>query len=70
MTRPISWVIGFLLEASNLAAFILSQDRPEWGDHAGDWKNGGRPKDSMTKELRDQVKDGTIDWEKVLGHKE
>lgn len=57
-------------EASNLAAFILSQDRPEWEDHAGDWKNGGRPKDSMTKELRDQVKDGTIDWEKVLGHKE
>ena len=53
-------------EASNLAAFVLSQDRPEWGDHAGDWPGGGAPKDSMTKELRQKVKDGTINWEEIL----
>ena len=53
-------------EASNLAAFVLSQDRPEWGDHAGDWPGGGAPKDSMTKELRQQIKDGTINWEEIL----
>ncbi|MGM0897990.1 MAG: c-type cytochrome [Bacillota bacterium] len=54
-------------EASDLAAFILSQDRPEWEHHDQDWPNGNRPPDAMTKERRDQVKDGTIDWESVLG---
>ncbi|MCM3744265.1 c-type cytochrome [Sporosarcina luteola] len=54
-------------EAADLAAFILSQDRPEWKGHDKDWPKGNRPTDVMTKELRDQVKDGTIDWEKVLG---
>ena len=57
-------------EASDLAAFILSQDRPEWKNHDKDWPNGGRPTDIMTKELRDQVKDGTIDWDEVLGKNE
>lgn len=54
-------------EAADLAAFILSQDRPEWKGHDDDWPKGNRPPDVMTKELRNQVKDGTIDWEKVLG---
>ena len=54
-------------EASDLAAFILSQDRPEWEGHEQDWPKGNRPPDAMTKERRDQVKDGTIDWNEVLG---
>ncbi|HSJ37543.1 MAG TPA: c-type cytochrome [Planococcus sp. (in: firmicutes)] len=54
-------------EASDLAAFVLSQDRPEWGGHDQDWPNGDRPPDIMTKDRRDQVKDGTIDWNEVLG---
>ena len=54
-------------DASDLAAFVLSQDRPEWRGHEKDWPNGDRPPDSMTKERRDQVKDGTIDWNEVLG---
>ena len=54
-------------QAADLAAFILSQDRPEFDRHDGDWPGGGSPSDSMTKELRDQVKDGTINWEEVLG---
>lgn len=54
-------------EAGDLAAYILSQDRPEWKNHDKDWPNGGRPSDIMTKELRQQVQDGTIDWDEVLG---
>ncbi|WP_342514041.1 c-type cytochrome [Sporosarcina sp. FSL K6-1522] len=54
-------------EASDLAAFILSQDRPEWENHDKDWPNGNRPTDIMTKERRQQVQDGTIDWDEVLG---
>ncbi|MEK5040416.1 c-type cytochrome [Sporosarcina sp. FSL K6-3457] len=54
-------------EASDLAAFILSQDRPEWANHDKDWPNGGRPTDIMTKDLRQQAQDGTIDWDEVLG---
>lgn len=54
-------------EASDLAAFILAQDRPEWKNHDKDWPGMEPPSDIMTKERRDEVKDGTIDWEKVLG---
>ena len=54
-------------ESSDLAAYILSQDRPEWKNHAKDWPHGGRPSDIMTKDKRDAIKDGTIDWNEVLG---
>jgi len=54
-------------EASDLAAYLLSQDRPEWKNHDKDWSTGNRPTDIMTKDLRQQVKDGTIDWDEVLG---
>lgn len=54
-------------ESSDLAAYILAQDRPEWKNHDKDWPGGNRPTDIMTKERRDEVKDGTIDWEEVLG---
>ena len=57
-------------EASDLAAYILSQDRPEWENHDKDWPDGGRPNDIMTKERRDQVKDGTINWDEVLAKPE
>lgn len=54
-------------EASDLAAFILSQERPEWKNHDKDWPAGDRPSDIMNQEKRDQIKDGTIDWNEVLG---
>ena len=57
-------------EVADVSAFILSQDRPSFEHHDGDWPNGGRPTDSMTQERRDEIKAGTIDWEEVLGHKE
>ncbi|MFF5994956.1 c-type cytochrome [Lysinibacillus sp. KU-BSD001] len=53
-------------EASDLAAYILSQDRPEWKNHDKDWPNGGKPSDIMTKERREQVQNGTINWNEVL----
>ncbi|QUW20779.1 c-type cytochrome [Sporosarcina sp. Marseille-Q4063] len=56
-------------EAANIAAYVLSQDRPEWQGHDDDWPNGGGPTDIMTKELREQVKNDTIDWDKVLGER-
>lgn len=54
-------------EASDIAAYILSQDRPEWTNHDKDWPGMEAPTDTMTKERRDQVKDGTINWDEVLG---
>lgn len=54
-------------EAADIAAYILSQDRPEWANHDKDWPDMESPSDIMTKERRDQVQDGTIDWDEVLG---
>ncbi|WP_274310095.1 c-type cytochrome [Solibacillus daqui] len=53
-------------EASDLAAYILTQDRPEWGKHDKDWPKGDKPSDIMTKERREQAQNGTIDWAEVL----
>ena len=53
-------------EVADVSAFILSQDRPSFAKHEGDWPNGGRPNDTMNQERRDEVKAGTIDWESVL----
>ena len=54
-------------EAADLAAFILSQDRPEWKNHDRDFPGIKRPSDVMDKEKRQQVKDGTINWPEVVG---
>lgn len=52
-------------EASDLAAYILIQARPEFAHHDKDWANGA-PSDIMTKERREQGRNGTLDWEEVL----
>lgn len=49
-------------EAADIAAFILSRDRPEWGNHDTDWEDGGRPTDIITQERREQIRNGTFDW--------
>ncbi|MHA6261388.1 c-type cytochrome [Sporosarcina sp. CAU 1771] len=54
-------------EASDLAAFILSKDRDEFPNHDKDWPGKEAPTDLMTKERRDEIKNGTIDWDEVLG---
>lgn len=53
-------------DAADLAAYILSQDRPEWKGHDKDWPKGGRPSDIMTKERREQVQNGTMNWQELL----
>lgn len=52
-------------ESADLAAFILSQDRPIWDGHESDWPEGGRPTDIMDKDKRDRIKDGTFDWTEI-----
>lgn len=52
-------------EAANLAAYILSQDRPEWQGHDTDWPNGGRPTDIITKDRREKIREGTFDWTEI-----
>ncbi len=57
-----------LQEAADVSAFILSQERPEFENSDEDWPNGNGPADIMNKDKQQQVKEGSIDWEKVLGH--
>lgn len=56
-------------DAINVAAYILSHDRPEWKGHTEDWPKGGRPTDIMNKEKREQIKNGSINWEEVVSTK-
>ncbi|MEH7441413.1 c-type cytochrome [Bacillus sp. JJ1122] len=56
-------------DAINVAGYILSQDRPEFKGYEGDWPKGGRPADIMNKEKREQIKNGTIDWEAIVSAK-
>lgn len=49
-------------EAADLAAYLLSHERPEWSNHAVDWPKGGAPDDTITKERREQIRNGTFDW--------
>lgn len=52
-------------QAADLAAYILSQDRPEWEGHDTDWPNGGRPTDIMDKERRERIREGSFDWSEI-----
>lgn len=52
-------------EAADLAAYILTQDRPVWKNHDKDWANGA-PSDIMTEDRRKQAQNGTLDWEEVI----
>ncbi|WP_217589656.1 c-type cytochrome [Lentibacillus saliphilus] len=52
-------------EAADLAAFLLSHERPEWSGHDTDWPNGGRPTDIIDKERRQQIREGSFDWTEI-----
>ncbi|WHX24668.1 c-type cytochrome [Virgibacillus halodenitrificans] len=52
-------------EAADIAAFILSHERPEWKGHDTDWPNGGRPTDIITKDRREKIREGTFDWSEI-----
>lgn len=52
-------------EAADLAAYILSHERPEWEGHETDWPKGGRPTDIITKDRREKIREGTFDWAEI-----
>lgn len=52
-------------EAADIAAYLLSLERPEWDDHESDWPEGGRPDDIITKKEREQIQNGTFDWKEL-----
>lgn len=52
-------------EAADLAAYLLSHDRPEWEHHDEDWPEGGRPTDIIDQDRREQIREGTFDWTEI-----
>ncbi|WP_284139559.1 MULTISPECIES: c-type cytochrome [unclassified Virgibacillus] len=52
-------------EAADLAAYLLSHERPEWKGHDRDWPKGGRPTDIITKDRREKIREGTFDWSEI-----
>ena len=52
-------------EAADIAAFILSHERPVWRGHDTDWEAGGRPTDIITQDRREKIRNGTFDWTKL-----
>lgn len=51
-------------DAADLAAYMLSQDRPEYDGHDEDWPDG-RPTDIMDRERVKQIQDGMFDWTEI-----
>src|SRR5699024_11037071 len=52
-------------EAADIAAFLLSQDRPVWESHDDDFPHGNRPTDIITKDRREQIQKGEFDWYEI-----
>ncbi|KGX87478.1 c-type cytochrome [Pontibacillus litoralis] len=52
-------------EAADLAAYILSHERPIWEGHETDWPKGGRPTDIIDQDRRKQIREGTFDWTEI-----
>lgn len=52
-------------EAADLAAYLLSQDRPIWRGHDDDFPHGKRPSDIITQERRDAIQKGEFDWTEI-----
>ena len=52
-------------EAADIAAFMLSQDRPEFDGHDKDFPDGKKPTDIITQDRRDQIQAGEFDWSEI-----
>lgn len=54
-------------DSADLAAYLLSQERPEWKGHDDDWtrKEDDRPTDIIDKDRREAIQNGTFDWEEI-----
>lgn len=51
-------------EAADVAAYILSKDRPEWDGDDSDWPDG-KPNDFINEKERRAIEDGDFDWPQV-----
>src|SRR5699024_3650735 len=52
--------------ASDVAAYILSEDRPKWIDEASaDWTEENKPADFINAEERNSIQSGDFDWSTV-----
>lgn len=52
-------------EAADLAAYILSHERPIWEGHDTDFPGIKGPTDIIDKERREQIREGTFDWSEI-----
>ena len=52
-------------EATDIAGYILSQDRPEWKENDSKWPKGEKPVDFINKKERQEIKNGDFDWSVV-----
>ena len=48
-------------ETADIAAFLLTHERPEWKDHDDDFPHGNRPTDIITKDQREKIRLGEFD---------
>lgn len=52
-------------EAADLAAYMLSNDRPVFAGHDEDFPHGGRPTDIITQDRRELIRAGEFDWTEI-----
>lgn len=52
-------------EAADIAAYVLMHERPEWDGHDDDFPEGDGPTDIMTKDRREEIRDGEFDWTEI-----
>lgn len=51
-------------EVADLAAYLLSHERQVFEGHDEDWPDGA-PSDIMTQDRREQIREGTFDWQRL-----
>src|SRR5699024_4569517 len=52
-------------EAADLAALLLTKDRPEWDGQDDDFPGIDAQTDIITQDIRDQIQEGEFDWTEV-----
>lgn len=52
-------------EAADLAAYLLSHDRPVFEGHDDEFPRGGRPTDIITQDRREQIRAGEFNWTEI-----
>ena len=53
-------------EAADVAAYVLSKDRPQWKEDKSDWSDG-KPADFIQSKDQEAIQNGNFNWKKVNG---